>query len=276
MFIIAPFLFRVNKLKKFLFHFCSICAILSYINSEVMPVVDMKLLGENIRHVRKIKGLTQEELAKKAGMSTMSIRRYENGERIIKLGALKRIAAALNTPIHNLIPNEPGILDPLLPDGLHGLAPNELKVDEDTLCYMLDQMIEVEQINPGLYQRLKAALYFLAVSSGLEHILVYYGSIYDDDEIDLSSPKAKEIIEKLTSDAIFLMKTREDEFNTRMNTAFFELNFTGQQEAVKRVEELTEIPRYRRQEPTEDTLDSTDGKDTPAAQDAPEGAEEGE
>ena len=208
-------------------------------------MVDMKLLGENIRHVRKIKGLTQEELAKKAGMSTMSIRRYENGERIIKLGALKRIAAALNTPIHNLIPNEPGILDPLLPDGLHGLAPNELKVDEDTLCYMLDQMIEVEQINPGLYQRLKAALYFLAVSSGLEHILVYYGSIYDDDEIDLSSPKAKEIIEKLTSDAIFLMKTREDEFNTRMNTAFFELNFTGQQEACGRINRNPPLPSPR-------------------------------
>lgn len=58
------------------------------------------------------------------------------------------------------------------------------------------------------------------------------------------------------------------------------LNSEGQKEAVKRVEELTEIPRYRRQEPAQPpaqkTVDSTEGKDTPAAQDAPEGAKEAE
>ena len=66
----------------------------------------------------------------------------------------------------------------------------------------------------------------------------------------------------------------------RLNVAFDSLNTSGQQEAVKRVEELTEVPRYRRQEPAQPpaqkTVDSTEGKDTPAAQDAPEGAEEGE
>ena len=59
--------------------------------------------------------------------------------------------------------------------------------------------------------------------------------------------------------------------------------------AVKAIEQMTEegrgkvaeyaediLPRYRRQEPTEDTLDSTDGKDTPTPQDAPEGAEKAE
>lgn len=66
----------------------------------------------------------------------------------------------------------------------------------------------------------------------------------------------------------------------RLNVAFDSLNTSGQQEAVKRVEELTEVPRYRRQEPAQPpaqkTIDSTDGTDTPAAQDAPEGAEEAE
>ena len=88
----------------------------------------------------------------------------------------------------------------------------------------------------------------------------------------------------------------------RLNIAFDSLNPSGQQEAVKRVEELAEVPRYRRQnppesppapqkgqhhyyryyyypsssqEPTPETVDSTDGKDTHAAQDTPEGAEEG-
>ena len=39
-------------------------------------------LGEKIRDVRKRTGLTQEELAKQVGISTMTIRRYESNERI--------------------------------------------------------------------------------------------------------------------------------------------------------------------------------------------------
>ena len=62
----------------------------------------------------------------------------------------------------------------------------------------------------------------------------------------------------------------------RLNVAFDSLNTSGQQEAVKRVEELTEIPRYRRQDPPEAPPAPAGDMDTPAAQDAPEGAEEGE
>lgn len=57
---------------------------------------DMKTLGENIRHIRKIRGLTQENLARKAGLSTMSIRRYENGERVLTEKVLVNIANALD------------------------------------------------------------------------------------------------------------------------------------------------------------------------------------
>ncbi len=35
----------------------------------------------------------------------------------------------------------------------------------------------------------------------------------------------------------------------KMNAAFDQLNYAGQQKAVERVEELTEIPKYQRQEP---------------------------
>ena len=44
--------------------------------------MDIKAIGEKIKQYRKLKGLTQEELAKNSGLSTMSIRRYESGERI--------------------------------------------------------------------------------------------------------------------------------------------------------------------------------------------------
>lgn len=67
-------------------------------------MVDMKRLGENIRQMRKIKGLTQEELAKKSSLSTMSIRRYESGKRTITEKALDRIASALDVGIYEFFP----------------------------------------------------------------------------------------------------------------------------------------------------------------------------
>ena len=64
--------------------------------------MDMKIVGENIRQHRKIKGLTQEELAKAASLSTMSIRRYESGERIAPQKALIAIAKALGVHLRDL------------------------------------------------------------------------------------------------------------------------------------------------------------------------------
>lgn len=65
--------------------------------------MDIKAIGEKIKQRRKIEGFTQEELAKKAGLSTMSIRRYESGERIAPKETLQTIAAALNTTPFALI-----------------------------------------------------------------------------------------------------------------------------------------------------------------------------
>lgn len=64
--------------------------------------MDSKSVGERIRQHRKIKGLTQEELAKKVDLSTMSIRRYESGERIIPEDTIKAIAAALGVTFAEL------------------------------------------------------------------------------------------------------------------------------------------------------------------------------
>lgn len=58
----------------------------------------MKKIGENIRIVREIKGLTQEGLADLTGFSQRHISRLENGQTPIKEKCLNRIAKALDTP----------------------------------------------------------------------------------------------------------------------------------------------------------------------------------
>lgn len=64
--------------------------------------MDIKAIGEKIKQYRKLKGLTQEELAKNSGLSTMSIRRYESGERIAPQETLLKIAKALGVHLRDL------------------------------------------------------------------------------------------------------------------------------------------------------------------------------
>lgn len=64
--------------------------------------LDMQETGRHIRQYRKVAGLTQEELAQKVGISTMSIRRYEGGERVAPREMIESIATALGVDPYSL------------------------------------------------------------------------------------------------------------------------------------------------------------------------------
>ena len=69
-------------------------------------------IGELIKEKRRAAGLTQEELAKKAGCATITIRQYESGKREPGVEALQDIADALGVEIFELIPEDPKQKDP--------------------------------------------------------------------------------------------------------------------------------------------------------------------
>ncbi|MDB3696426.1 hypothetical protein C4270_04590, partial [Clostridioides difficile] len=54
-------------------------------------------IGENIKEFRLDKGLTQNDLAKKAGISRVALGNYEREERVPSIEILKKIAIALDT-----------------------------------------------------------------------------------------------------------------------------------------------------------------------------------
>lgn len=66
---------------------------------EELKARPVEVAVDKIRTRRKEAGLTQAELAEKIGVSTMSIRRYESGDRIITDDILGRIANALNVSL---------------------------------------------------------------------------------------------------------------------------------------------------------------------------------
>lgn len=55
-----------------------------------------------IQALRKKSGLSQAELAKRAGISEISIRKYESGERCPKIETMSKIAEALQVPLYDL------------------------------------------------------------------------------------------------------------------------------------------------------------------------------
>jgi transcriptional regulator with XRE-family HTH domain len=70
-----------------------------------------KLLGERLALVRASKGLSLEEVGKRAGISAALLQRYESGEGAAPFGRLVEIARALETPIPALLGDSFGAAD---------------------------------------------------------------------------------------------------------------------------------------------------------------------
>ena len=63
-------------------------------------------VGERIREIRKFQGLSQVEVSRRSGIHEVLFRRYESGERVPKLEALQKIAAALDVDVAFLLPSK--------------------------------------------------------------------------------------------------------------------------------------------------------------------------
>lgn len=67
--------------------------------------------NERLRAIRKEKGLTQAELADKAGIAVNSVRLYEAGARLPKLDTIARMAVAMGLTANDLMAGQWGKFD---------------------------------------------------------------------------------------------------------------------------------------------------------------------
>lgn len=58
--------------------------------------------------------VTQEELARMAGVNVMTISRAKNGQGNVQLSTIGKIAKALNVQVEDLLEDEPGVAAPIL------------------------------------------------------------------------------------------------------------------------------------------------------------------
>ena len=64
------------------------------------------LIGKQIRYLRRIKDVSQETLAKQAGVTVGWIGRIERGIHLPNIKLLVKLARALQVKVKDLIPNE--------------------------------------------------------------------------------------------------------------------------------------------------------------------------
>ena len=99
-----------------------------------------------IQEFRKLRGLSQAELAEKAGISEISIRKYEKGERRPKVETLSKIAMVLNVPITDLAGFEPSMLSDF------AVPPGKIKLGSEGEEILVDP-IEFQRVFNGVVQK---------------------------------------------------------------------------------------------------------------------------
>lgn len=185
--------------------------------------------GELIRQARISAGLTQKELGELAGIAEPTIGRYELGKLNPKPSTLKKIAHALDISWVSLLP--------------------------ENIVSKSDDLANYELVMEGI-ARLKREMFEGGNTFDAEYAKRTLSSLQDISEFlkkDLQGGFSTNTNATTTNRANILpdkvtLPSRLDEIIKDYKA----LNSEGQQAAVERVHELTEIPRYQRKDTSEE------------------------
>ncbi len=97
--------------------------------------MDYYAIGQRIRKIRKAKGISQETLAEKAGISTTHMSHIETANTKLSLPVFVAIAETLEVPTDLLLYDEPqnniGIVSKQITDTLDSCTPTQAKIIAD-------------------------------------------------------------------------------------------------------------------------------------------------
>lgn len=220
-------------------------------------------LGEKIREIRKKKKMTMAELGKKIGVSVQAISQYELNKRDIGIELTKNIADALGVDLDDLVEDESSIkkiqkeinklkstifdlkikreaqsnlYDSLLSESIddpeNEVIKKKLMIAEEECNKIDDFILSFERSLKTTEERLSR--YQITVGTYKE-----FGDYYTDE-------KKMEGVKKLLDEII--SATNDENRRNELLISFHKLNDTGKKEAIKRVNELTQIDVYTREE----------------------------
>ena len=124
-------------------------------NSEAMEEIHQLLL-QNIKRIRKEKGLTQLDVAKGADMLVPTYSRLERGGSNPSLGSMVRIANALGVPVAELLLS-PEIKDRLIAQKVE-MVESLSDYNRNVANIMLDSIIEKDRLEKSQEVQMKKRL----------------------------------------------------------------------------------------------------------------------
>lgn len=172
-------------------------------------------VGARIKATRVAVGMTQNEVGKLCDIDAANIRKYESGRQNPKIETVQKIAEALGIPVELLTGDQP-FPDPFLENedfcrvaswAINAYFDKEIFTSEMPFAAMVN-----------IIYNLVAELHFDSEGHSIE--VIYKSNGYEE--------------------------TKPDKNLERISSAYLLLNEAGQQKAVERVEELTEIPKYQK------------------------------
>lgn len=218
-------------------------------------------IGEKIKKYRKEKNLLQEDLAKMTGISRVSLGNYERGTRTPSAEILDKIALALKVSINEFVPESP----------IRKLR-NQIRSKKEMLFDLNIKSDEIERLSNSLLEEMrhnlndaelihrynKSETEFQAIQNQITYIKHEYdelirklnillskaatytefGDFYLDEDDRIEGKKLIEEMDDMKNETLV----------DNLLNKFDKLNINGKKEAVKRVDELTQIPTYTRDE----------------------------
>lgn len=226
-------------------------------------------IGERIRQFRTNQKMTQKQLGERAGIAEPTIRKYESGKLNPKIETLQKIAEALNITVYELNPDYfsgTGFKTNLLN---HGYDSNAVipKHDEPIVRYntpgyrlkislqakhvTLNKLsyetgIAVEELNDFISSERNLPLERIyKICQALELDCGYLLTGIPTTEQDAAAAAA------LGTPGIIDMEQVENTLRNNLLKAFDNVNYSGKLEAVKRVQELSQLQKYKKEDNNE-------------------------
>ncbi len=167
-------------------------------------------IGEKIKKIRTSKGLTQKQLGDLCGMADSAIRRYELDKANPKIETIQKIAEALSV------------------DYSYFLSNKSYKITKELI---MDYPAFTDSLLYNLYGKIKPE---------------YYDELLGEHSIDKFITQLNHIIDTVVLDDNYeiIQIYYKDTYESTMSDLLKKLNERGKKEAIKRVEELTEIKKY--------------------------------
>ena len=69
-------------------------------------------IGNLIRRLRKLSGMTQMSLAEKMGVTYQQVQKYEKGASELTIRRLRQVSEALSVPVSTFVPDEASVSEP--------------------------------------------------------------------------------------------------------------------------------------------------------------------